>query len=225
MIFHLTVAQYGYLLKGALATLELSIAGSLGGAIVGLPVALMLVSGGRITRALCRTYVLALQGIPLPVAMFVVYFGIGLFGFDVLPVIAASVALAINAGAYLADIWRGAISAVPLTQWEAAESLALSYPQKMIHVILPQALRISIPPTVGFLVALIKNTSYAVVIGMAELTYSSRIVNNTTFEPFVIFTIAATIYFLICFPVSWLSARLERSGFGKSKVSKKEFSA
>lgn len=225
MIFHLTAAQYGFLLKGALATIELSVAGAVGGAIIGMPVALWLVSGGRFARTLCRIYVLALQGVPLPVAMFVVYFGIGIFGFDVLPVIAASVALAVNAGAYFGDIWRGAIAAVPATQWEAAESLALSYAQKMIHVILPQALRISIPPTVGFIVALIKNTSYAVVIGMDELTYSSRIVNNTTFEPFLIFTIAAAIYFLICFPVSRLSARLERAGYGNGTLSKKESSA
>jgi len=222
VILNLTDAQLGYMLKGALATIELSGAGAVGGALIGLPIALLLVSGGRVSRVVCRAYVHAFQGIPLPVAMFVVYFGIGIFGFDVLPLIAASLALAVNAGAYLGDIWRGSILAVPGTQWEAAESLALSYAQKMINVILPQALRISIPPTVGFVVALIKNTSYAVVIGMAELTYSSRIVNNTTFEPFVIFSLAAAIYFLICFPVSRLSARLERSGFGSRKFSRKE---
>jgi polar amino acid transport system permease protein len=222
MILNLTDAQIGYMLKGALATIELSVAGTVGGAIIGLPVALLLISGGRISQTICRTYMFVLQGIPLPVAMFVVYFGIGIFGFDLLPVIAASVALAVNAGAYFGDIWRGAISAVQATQWEAAESLALTYPQKMIHVILPQALRISIPPTVGFIVALIKNSSYAVVIGMPELTYTARIVNNTTFEPFVIFSFAAAIYFLICFPVSRFSARLERSGFRYQKSDMKE---
>ncbi|TDV33854.1 amino acid ABC transporter membrane protein 2 (PAAT family) [Paraburkholderia caballeronis] len=217
MILNLTNAQIGYLGRGALATVELSIAGAAGGAMIGLPTALMLVSGGRFARLFSRAYVHIAQGIPLPVAMFVVYFGIGLLGFDVLPVIAASVALAVNAGAYLGDIWRGAILAVPHTQWEASESLALNYAQRMLYVILPQALRIAIPPTVGFLVALIKNTSYAVVIGMAELTYSARILNNTTFEPFVIFTLAAGVYFVICFPVSRFSMRLERASHGNGK--------
>ncbi|WP_250511711.1 amino acid ABC transporter permease [Caballeronia sp. GACF4] len=212
MIFNLTDAQLAYMLKGTLATVELSVAGAVGGAIIGLPVALLLVSGRGIALRLGRAYVIVMQGIPLPVAMFVVYFGIGLFGFDVLPVIAASVALAVNAGAYLAEIWKGAILAVPATQWEAGESLALSYLQRMVHVILPQALRISVPPTVGFVVALIKNTSYAVVIGMSELTYTSRMVNNTTFEPFVIFTLAAGVYFILCYPVARMSVRLERMG-------------
>ncbi|GAB5097109.1 amino acid ABC transporter permease [Caballeronia sp. LP006] len=212
MIFNLTDAQLAYMLKGTLATVELSVAGAVGGAIIGLPVALLLVSGRGIALRLGRAYVTVMQGIPLPVAMFVVYFGIGLFGFDVLPVIAASVALAVNAGAYLAEIWKGAILAVPATQWEAGESLALSYLQRMVHVILPQALRISVPPTVGFVVALIKNTSYAVVIGMSELTYTSRMVNNTTFEPFVIFTLAAGVYFILCYPVARMSVRLERMG-------------
>ncbi|MDR5781938.1 amino acid ABC transporter permease [Caballeronia sp. LZ065] len=210
--FNLTDAQLAFMLKGALSTLELSVAGALGGALIGLPVALMLVSSRGVVLGLSRAYVHILQGIPLPVAMFVAYFGIGLFGFDVLPVIAASVALAINAGAYLAEIWKGAILAVPATQWEAGESLALSYMQRMRYVILPQALRISVPPTVGFIVSLIKNTSYAVVIGMGELTYSSRMVNNTTFEPFLIFTLAAGVYFLLCYPVARISVHLERAG-------------
>jgi polar amino acid transport system permease protein len=209
MILNLTEPQIAYVLKGAVATLELSVAGAVGGSLLGLPTALALVSRRRMLVTVARAYVLALQGIPLPVTMFVAYFGIGLLGFNVLPVLAASFALAINAGAYLGEIWKGSINAVPLTQWEASESLAMTYIQRMIYVILPQAARISIPPTVGFLVALIKNTSYSVVIGMAELTYSARVINNTTFEPFVIFTFAAAIYFCICFPISRLSMKLE----------------
>jgi polar amino acid transport system permease protein len=142
--------------------------------------------------------------------MFVVYFGMSIGGYTVPVLVAAALALTVNAAAYLGEIWRGSIESVPSTQWEASESLALSYVQRMQYVILPQALRISIPPTVGFVVALVKNTSYAVVIGMSELTYTSRVVNNTTFQPFVIFTIAAGLYFMMCYPLSVLSLRLER---------------
>jgi polar amino acid transport system permease protein len=91
-----------------------------------------------------------------------------------------------------------------------AECLALSPVKTAMHVILPQAARLAVPPTVGFLVQIVKNSSYAVVIGFFDLTYSARVVNNSTFEPFIIFTIAAIIYFAMCYPLSRLAARLER---------------
>jgi polar amino acid transport system permease protein len=211
MFFHLSASQIGYILVGTAWTILLSVIGTVGGFIVGLPVALARVSKRRWIRWVSSIYVQINQGIPLPVTMFLAYFGISIFGVNVSTVIAASLALVLNSAAYLGEIWKGSINAVPPTQAEAAESLALTYSQRMIYVILPQAVTISIPPTVGFVVGLVKNTSYAVVIGMAELTYSARVVNNTTFEPFVIFTLAAALYFLICYPLSRLSLRLERA--------------
>ncbi|MEA3085630.1 MAG: polar amino acid transport system permease protein [Paraburkholderia sp.] len=211
MFFHLSASQIGYILEGTGWSFLLSVIGTVGGFIVGLPIALARVSKRRWVRSVSGIYVQFNQGIPLPVTMFMVYFGISIFGVNVSTVLAASSALVINASAYLGEMWKGSINSVALTQSEAAESLALTYVQRMIYVILPQAVTIAIPPTVGFVVGLIKNTSYAVVIGMAELTYSARVVNNTTFEPFVIFTLAAAIYFLMCYPLSRLSLRLERA--------------
>jgi len=142
--------------------------------------------------------------------LFLAYYGLSLAGFELPPLLAASVSLGIYVSAYLAEIWRGAIEAVPFQQWEASASLALSRPQQYRYIIIPQALRLSLPPTVGFLVQLVKNTSIVSVVGFVELSRAGQLVNNATFQPFKIFGVVALVYFLICFPLSRLSRRLER---------------
>ncbi len=209
-MFGISIAQLLFIFKGAGWTLVLSAMGFVGGAVIGLPLALARARGGAMLRGLTGAYVQLVQGVPLPVIMFVVYFGISIGGFDLPALVAAGLAMTAYSSAYLGEIWKGCIQAVPRTQWEAAECLALRPLQRVIHVILPQAVRIAIAPTVGFLVQIIKNSSYAVVIGFFDLTYSARVVNNSTFKPFVVFTIAALIYFAICYPLSSLSYRLER---------------
>lgn len=201
--------QYGFLVQGAFWTVVLSLMGFVGGTIVGLPVALTRISRGWFLCRLSSVYVQFVQGIPLPVIMFVVYFGVSIYGFDVNALVAAAIAMTLYSSAYLGEIWKGCIQAVPKTQWEAGECLALTNLQRFIYVILPQALRIAVPPTVGFLVQIVKNTSYSVVIGFFDLTYSAKILNNATFKPFVIFTAAALIYFAICFPLSRYARRFE----------------
>ena len=123
----------------------------------------------------------------------------------------AALAMTIYSSAFLGEIWRGCIQAVPRNQWEAAECLGLSRLQRMGKVILPQALRIATPPTVGFLVQIIKNTSIAsLVIGYSELAYNAKILNNSTFQPFIYFGCAAILYFAMCYPLSRWSRYLER---------------
>lgn len=209
-MFGISVDQLLFILKGAGWTLVLSAMGFVGGALIGVPLALARARGGAVLRGLTGAYVQLMQGVPLPVIMFVVYFGISIAGFDLPALVAAGVAMTVYSSAYLGEIWKGCIQAVPKTQWEAAECLALRPLQRVVYVILPQAVRIAIAPTVGFLVQIIKNSSYAVVIGFFDLTYSARVVNNSTFKPFVVFSIAAFIYFAICYPLSSLSYRLER---------------
>lgn len=209
-IFGLTPDQLFYILRGAGWTLILSALGFAGGVVIGLPLALARTSSSRVLRVLSSAWVQVMQGIPLPVLMFVSYFGMSIGGFDVPALIAAGVAMTLYASAYLGEIWRGCIEAVPRTQWEAAECLALTRTQRLLSVILPQALRIAVPPTVGFLVQIVKNTSYSVVIGFFDLTYSAKVINNSTFKPFTVFTIAALLYFAICFPLSLYARRLER---------------
>lgn len=205
-----TLAHYILMLQGMLWTIGLSFMGFVGGTVVGLPIAIARISRSAALRRTLGVYIALIQGIPLPILMFLCYFGISVAGFNVPALVAAGVAMTAYASAYLAEIWRGSLQSVPKAQWEAAECLALTRLQRMVHVILPQAVKISIPPTIGFLVQIVKNTSYAVVIGFAELTYTARLINNSTFKPFVVFTVAAVLYFAICFPLSHYSRRLER---------------
>ena len=206
----LTLNQQLYLAQGALWTVVLAACGFIGGGLLGFGVALARTSRRRALRALGAGYVQAVQGVPLPVMMFLSYFGLALGGRDIPALLAASVSMAIFSAAYLGEIWRGAIEAVPAGQREAADALALPWRSKLADIVLPQALRLAIPPTVGFMVQIIKNTSYAVVIGFTELTQSGKIINNSVFEPFVIFTIVGAVYFALCFPLSHLSRALER---------------
>lgn len=199
------------LLLGALKwTLALSAIAFAGGAGMGLTIALARTAASRALRLLAAGYIQVFQGTPLLMQLFLVFFGATVIGLDVDPWTAASLGLTLNAGAFLGEIWRGCIQAVPKGQWEAAEALGLRYFGRMRWVILPQAMKIAIPPTVGYLVQLIKSTSLAAIIGFAELTRTGQLVNNATFRPFLVFSLVALLYFAMCWPLSLLSARLER---------------
>lgn len=204
-----------FLGHGALWTVGLSAIALIGGGTFGLLVALGRVSSSRILRLLAATYVQLIQGTPLLVIMFLSFFGLAAIGFNISPLLAAGASMTIFVAAYLGEIWRGCIEAVPKPQWEAAEGLALSRTQRMVKVILPQAIRIATPPTVGFIVQIIKNTSLASVVGFVELTRSGQIINNSLFEPFVIYSIIALVYLSLCYPLSRLSRRLERTALQK----------
>jgi polar amino acid transport system permease protein len=204
--------QLVYLLQGAWGTVLLSLLTFVFSALLGLSVALMRVSDCRPVRGGAFAYINAIQGTPLLVIMGICFYGPSILGFsDTSPLFAAVLALTVHAAAFLGEIWRGCIESVPKSQWEAAECLGLSRIQRMFKIILPQALRIATPPTVGFMVQIVKNTSFAsLVIGFAELSYNAKILNNSTFKPFLYFGVAAVLYFLICYPLSWFSLKLER---------------
>jgi polar amino acid transport system permease protein len=131
-------------------------------------------------------------------------------GLPVLPWIAAAAAFSIYGGAFLGEIWRGALQAIPKTQWEAGAALGLGFGEQLRYVIVPQAVRIAVPPTVGFLVQLIKNTSLAAIIGFVELTREGQLTTASTFQPFTVYMTVAGLYFLLCFPLSQWSRSLER---------------
>lgn len=200
-----------YLLLAARWTLALTGLAFLGGGMVGLLIALLRVSPFRLLRFIGAAYVAIVQGIPLLAWLFVFFFGLPIMTrFQVSPWVAATIAFSIYAGAFLGDIWRGCLQAIPIQQWEAGSSLGLSFAQQLRYVIVPQALRISIPPTVGFLVQLIKNTSLAAVIGFIELTREGQLTNAATYRPFTVYIVVALIYFALCFPLTQLSRKLER---------------
>ncbi|KQO75068.1 amino acid ABC transporter permease [Rhizobium sp. Leaf262] len=173
--------------------------------------AIMRLAQNKLLRSLAAGYITIIQSIPVLMILFMSYYGLTLFGFEIPPLLAASVSLSVYVSAYLAEIWRGSIQAVPQQQWEASASLALTRFQQYRYIILPQALRISLPPTVGFLVQLVKNTSIVSVVGFVELSRAGQLVNNATFKPFQVFLVVAILYFAICFPLSRLSRHLERT--------------
>jgi len=201
-----------FLLDGALWTLVLSLMAFVGGGLGGFAVAMGRIAPSRIIRIVVTGYVQLVQGTPLLVIMFVTYFGLPTLGFSISPMFAAGLSMTIYVSAYLGEIWRGAIQSVPRAQWEAAECLAMNRGQRMFKVILPQAIRIDTPPKAGVSVQIIKNTSLASVVGFVELTRAGQLINNSIFEPFMIYLIVAGLYFCLCFPVSLFSRRLERTG-------------
>ena len=199
-----------FLLQGAGWTLVLSLLAFAGGGLLGFIVALCRISPVGALRWLSTAYVQLVQGTPLLILMFLSYFGLSIAGLTLPALVAAGLSMTIYVSAYIGEIWRGCIQAVPRTQWEAAECLALSRVQRMRLVVLPQALRIATPPTVGFMVQIVKNTSLASVVGFVELARAGQVVNNSLFQPFIVYMLVAGLYFCLCFPLSWWSRKLER---------------
>jgi polar amino acid transport system permease protein len=188
----------------------LSLIAFAGGGVVGLIVALSRTAESPLARTLSVGFIQLFRGTPLLLQLFLVFFGAPVIGLDVNPWAAAAVALTLNSGAFLGEIWRGCIEAIPRGQWEAAEALGLSYRHKMRDVVLPQALKIAVPPTVGYLVQIVKGTSLAAIIGFTELTRAGQIINNATFQPMLVFSVVAVVYFLLCWPLSLLASYMER---------------
>jgi polar amino acid transport system permease protein len=200
-----------HLLLAARWTIVLSLIAFAGGGLVGLALLVARIARPRLGGWLVGGYVQLFQGTPLLMQLFLAYFGLGLFGIKVSAWVAAGLALTLYASAFLTEIWRGCINAVPRGQWEASACLALSLPEQLRWVIGPQALRIAVPPTVGFMVQLIKGTALASVIGFVELTRTGSMIANATFRPFLVYSLVALMYFALCWPLSAWSRRLERN--------------
>ena len=199
-----------FIVDAAKWTLALSLIAFIGGAIGGLAIALARTSDVPLLQRAAALFIQLFQGTPLLLQLFLIFFGAPVLGFDINPWIAAGVALVLNCSAFLGEIWRGCIQAIPRGQWEAAEALNLHYGARMRDVVLPQAFKIALPPTVGYVVQIIKGTSLAAIIGFTEITRAGQIINNATFQPLHVFTTVAALYFVICWPLSLLAARMER---------------
>ncbi len=203
------LGDFVFLLLAMRWTLMLSAGAFVFGGLIGAGTALARVSTCQPLRWFAVGYIRLFQGTPLLLQLFLVFFGGDLIGLDLGPYLSAILGLSLNAGAFLGEIWRGALQAVPGGQTEAARALGLGYRARMLRVVGPQALRIALPPTVGYLVNLVKSTSLAAIIGFVELTRAGQMINNATFQPFKIFGIVALLYFLLCWPLTIVSRRLE----------------
>ena len=202
--------EFLFILEAAKWTVALSLIAFMGGAIGGLIVALSRTSENRTAQWLSRGFIQIFQGTPLLLQLFLVFFGAPVLGFDINPWVAAGVALILHSSAFLGEIWRGCIQAIPAGQIEAAHALSLSYVSRMRYVVLPQAGKIALAPTVGYMVQIIKGTSLAAIIGFAEITRAGQIINNATFQPLLVFSVVAAIYFVLCWPLSLLATHMER---------------
>ncbi len=191
-------------------TVGLSLIAFLGGGLVGALLLVLRLSKLPGAQQFVAGYVQLFQGIPLLVQLFLAYYGLGLFGINTSPWVAASLGLTLYASAFLTEIWRGCVASIPRGQWEASSSLAMSFSEQLRHIILPQAQRIAVAPTVGFLVQVIKGTALASVIGFMELTKVGKSISNATFNPFLVFSCVALMYFCLCYPVSLYAKSLER---------------
>jgi polar amino acid transport system permease protein len=200
------------LFKGALWTIALCLTSGVIGTVVGLVLGLAATSPSRIARWISRIYVNFVRGIPLLIIIFFAYFGIPLMfpSLEMSAFMTAVIALSVFAAAYMAEIFRGSINAVDKGQSEAAEALGLSYVLKYRYVIMPQAMRIAVPPGIGFLIALIKDSSLVTVIGFIELTRAGTIVSNLTADPITTYSVVAAFYFVICYGVSRLGRKYEQ---------------
>ncbi|MBK7473719.1 MAG: amino acid ABC transporter permease [Betaproteobacteria bacterium] len=211
MIRELSGTDVLYLVMAMRWTVFLTLLALGGGSAVGLVIAACGASKHPVLSYLARGYVGFVQGIPLLVWLFIFYFGLSILGYSLPPWIAAALGFSVYAGAFLGEIWRGALISIPRTQWEAGTAIGLTYLEQLRHVIIPQAVRVAIPPTVGFTVQLIKNTSLAAVIGFVELTREGQLTTAATFQPFAVYLIVAALYFCMCYPLTRYSRALERT--------------
>lgn len=199
-----------FLLAAARWTLLLSAIAFVGGGTGAVLLLLLRYGTAKVGKVATTVYIQLIQGTPLLLQLFLVFFGLPLVGIEVSPLLAASLALTLYASAFLAEIWRGCVDAIPLGQWDASASLGMGFITQMRYVILPQALKIAVPPTVGFLVQLIKSTALASIVGFDELTRAGQVVSNATFQPLIVYSLVALIYFAMCFPLTVASRALER---------------
>lgn len=204
---HLTLIWHG-----ALVTVQICALSVFFGGILGIVIGLMSTAPVRALRWVAALYVAVIRGIPVLLIIFFVYFGIPLLapGSSLSEYWAAVIALSVFASAYIGELVRGSIQAIPNGQFEAADALGLAYVQRMRWVILPQAARVVVPPGVGFLVVLMKDSSLVAVIGLIELTRAGNVVSSLTADAITTYLIVGACYFVICYALSSLGRRYER---------------
>lgn len=200
------------ILQGTIVTLQICALSVLFGGALGLLFGIASTGPVRVLRWIGAIWVGAIRGVPVLLIIFFVYFGLPLLspGSNVPEYWAAVVALSVFASAYVSEIVRGSIQAIPRGQFEAAEALGLSYVSRLRWVILPQAAKIIVPPGIGFLVILIKDSSLVAVIGLIELTRAGNIVASQTGQPISSYLIVGAVYFVICFALTSLARHYER---------------
>lgn len=199
-----------YLLKAALVTVEMAAATVVLSFICGTALGVAAALGGPVLRAVLTVYVYIVRGVPVLVLIFIAYFGLPRLGVNAPNYVAATIALVIYFAAFVADIVRGSILAVPKSTVEAGKAIGLQWGQLLLQIQLPLGMRLALPPLVTTASIAVKSTSYASIVGVWELTYASREVVERTLAAFEIFFTVMVIYFCICYPISLCATYLQR---------------
>jgi len=200
--------------RGMLTTLELSAYAIFFSTLIGLVAAVMRLSRVPIVAQVARLYVEVFRGSPLLITLLFVYFGASYGGYELDTFPAAVIGLSVYEGAYVAEIFRAGLQAVPRSQWEAARILGLTQPRAFWHVVLPQTRTIALPPLVGQYISLIKDSSLAIVIGLAELSREGQAIVDRVGQPLPIYLAIAGLYFVICYPLSvWVRVMERKSRY------------
>ncbi|MEK3745048.1 amino acid ABC transporter permease [Brevibacillus sp. FSL K6-0770] len=206
------IAQSSFLplLKGALLySLTLAIVSFFFGLIIAVLTALARLSGIKPLVGLARFYVSLIRGTPLLVQLFIIFFGLPSVGIMIDPFPSAVIGFSLSVGAYSSEVVRAAILSIHKGQWEAAYSLGMTYWQALRRVVLPQAARVSVPPLSNSFISLVKDTSLAAAILVPEMFRKAQEIVASTYEPLLVYSEAALIYWMICFVLSFIQDRIE----------------
>ncbi|PTL40065.1 amino acid ABC transporter permease [Alkalicoccus saliphilus] len=213
---HLAWDSLPYILSGLGLTLLISLVSMVIGLVISLFLALGRASSRFWLRWPSRVYISFMRGVPILIILFLLYFGFPFIGIEFAAVTAAIIGFSLNSAAYMAEINRSAIAAIPKGQWESARSLGFSYPKMMGRIILPQASRIAVPPLANILLDLIKASSLAAMITVPEIFQLSRVVAGREMDYMTMFILVALIYWGVCTVMTifqnYLEKRYEKFG-------------
>jgi His/Glu/Gln/Arg/opine family amino acid ABC transporter permease subunit len=204
------IANLPYLLQAALVTLALSSICAVMAALLGIIAALAQSFGGLLSRTIALTYLYLMRGTPLIVMVIAAYYLLPYAGIDVSATTGGIFVVSLYFGAFMSEVFRGALASVPRGQWDAGRALGMHGRWLMGIVIVPQALRLAGPPFINTCIMLVKGTSLVSVIGLWELTMAGRQVVERTLAPFQVFGGIAAIYFVICYSLSLCGRAMER---------------
>jgi polar amino acid transport system permease protein len=199
-----------FLLMATRWTILLALITFIGGGALGFVIAAIRVAPMRPLRWLAAAYIQFFMGTPILIQLFMIYYGSSFLGYRPDVWFAAALTFCLNAAAFFGEIFRGSIEAIPKGQWEASTALGFRFLKTLRLVIVPQAVRLMLPPTVGFMVQIVKTTSVASLIGLTELARAATQVNTITFQPVMVFSTVSLIYFALCWPLSLYAGYLER---------------
>ncbi|MEO8185881.1 MAG: amino acid ABC transporter permease [Burkholderiaceae bacterium] len=198
------------LAKGVVTTLYLSVASTALATLLGIVFATIQLFAWRPLKWIVEAYLYIVRGVPLLVLLFAMYYALPYAGVQVEPVVGGIVVIGVYFGAFMTEVFRGAVLAVPKGQWEAGRAIGMRTPRILLDVVLVQALKVAGPPYINTMIMVVKGTSLVAVIGLADVTFVGRQIVERTLAPFEVFGAVALVYFVICYALSRLGRHVEK---------------